>query len=405
MEEEIGKEGPIRSIFLAEFHPDIGPIISYQYPEGAVTKEIFDAVNVYIIPKAHIQKQVITVNVLGHKITGYPNEIKNQKYARNALIFNLCFVCGASSRTVQYEPVVKKLSEYLENLELENQFLSSDDTRCQLLGILKKILQDLNAKGSCTLSIRLRDRSINEGKDRRATMHDVGDRKYSLVSDRRQIENDRKGIHGRRMSMVCDRKKVEPVVKPSSKSLDEEFEQRQNSIDGESKEKHTSILHLKVVRVYRDPARVYDYHVPILVSERVLQRTDLWDLTTQQILSYIDGYSHVAKIAAAADVENNLVKLCVQNLLYYGVVQLLPIFQYSNSYTVTGEISRLYKDRALQEECQRAVCKNEASPTYLSNIIKLYCSSSWMKVHPCPLGRRQCSKTQQGLRAEAYPDS
>jgi hypothetical protein len=52
-------------------------------------------------------------NVLGYKITGFPVRIDNTKYARNAYYFNLCFVCDAWARTVQYEPVVKKLSEYL----------------------------------------------------------------------------------------------------------------------------------------------------------------------------------------------------------------------------------------------------------------------------------------------------
>lgn len=34
-----------------------------------------------------------------------------------------------------------------------------------------------------------------------------------------------------------------------------------------------------------------------------------------QILPYIDGRSHVAKIAIEADVDNGLVKACIQNLL------------------------------------------------------------------------------------------
>jgi len=54
-------------------------------------------------------------NVLGHKITGFPISISNKKYARNAFYFNLCFVCDAWARTVQYEGVVKKLAEYLVN--------------------------------------------------------------------------------------------------------------------------------------------------------------------------------------------------------------------------------------------------------------------------------------------------
>lgn len=52
-------------------------------------------------------------NTLGYKIVGFPVRIDSQRYARNAYYFNLCFVCDAWARTIQYEPVLKKLAEYL----------------------------------------------------------------------------------------------------------------------------------------------------------------------------------------------------------------------------------------------------------------------------------------------------
>lgn len=51
-------------------------------------------------------------NALGYKIVGNPILIEDQRYQRNAFYFNLCFVCDSWARTVQYEPIVKKLSEY-----------------------------------------------------------------------------------------------------------------------------------------------------------------------------------------------------------------------------------------------------------------------------------------------------
>lgn len=78
-----------------------------------MTKDVFDAVNVYIIPKPQLQRCILTVNVMKTKIVGYPVKIDSQRYARNAFYFNLCFVCDFWARSVQYEPVVKKLSEYL----------------------------------------------------------------------------------------------------------------------------------------------------------------------------------------------------------------------------------------------------------------------------------------------------
>jgi len=74
--------------------------------------------------------------------------------------------------------------------------------------------------------------------------------------------------------------------------------------------------HLKVVRLAPEPKPVLDHQVPIFLEDKDSFQNDQWDLTTQQVLPYIDGFNHVARIAAAADVENNLVKSCVQNLVY-----------------------------------------------------------------------------------------
>ena len=57
-----------------------------------------------------------------------------------------------------------------------------------------------------------------------------------------------------------------------------------------------------------EPESAQDFHVPVLVCDRG-KTPEYWDLTTQQILPYIDGNTHLAKIAAQADVEANLVKV------------------------------------------------------------------------------------------------
>lgn len=264
--EGCGKEGPINCIFLAEFHPVAGPKITCQVPDDYISKDTFEAVSVYIIPKAQLQRCTLTITAFDLKILGYPIKIDNKKYKRNAFYFNLCFVFDAWSRTVHYEPLVKKLSEYLTGMEVETGFLSQQDeasnqqdpsNRLRLINMLNIVLQDLNKQRMCTLS---------EG------------------------------------SMTT---------------------------------------HLKVVRVCHDPTPVLDHHVPIFVEPLDFFQTEQWDLTTQQVLPFIDGINHVAKIAVEADVEANLVKACLQNLEYYGVVRMIPIFQYSNVYVPTSKLHRL----------------------------------------------------------------
>ena len=55
--------------------------------------------------------------------------IDNPKYARNALIFNLCFVFEAASDTTRFENAVKKLAGYLTTLEVRFMYLEYLDTQ------------------------------------------------------------------------------------------------------------------------------------------------------------------------------------------------------------------------------------------------------------------------------------
>lgn len=52
------------------------------------------------------------------KLIGCPVCIEHKKYSRNALLFNLGFVCDARAKTCALEPIVKKLSGYLTTLEV-----------------------------------------------------------------------------------------------------------------------------------------------------------------------------------------------------------------------------------------------------------------------------------------------
>ncbi|XP_029043128.1 GATOR complex protein NPRL2 isoform X2 [Osmia bicornis bicornis] len=285
-----GQEDPIRCIFFSEFHPVVGPMITCQVPDNFISKDIFDNVSVYIIPKAQLQRSTITVTLKDYKILGFPVRIDDNKYARNAFYFNLCFVCDAQARTVHYEPVVKKMSDFLMALEVENCFLSASEVKTRLAEMLQQVMQDLNLHKMCTLT---------EG---------------------------------------------------------------------------TMTSNLKVIKLAPEPKPVLDHQVPIFLEGREAFQSDQWDLTTQQVLPYIDGFNHVARIAAEADVENNLVKSCVQNLVYYGVVTLIPIFQYSNVYGATSKLKELAENPKLQERCIAYASKFPRQPAYLRDIYRMYAS-------------------------------
>lgn len=127
--------------------------------------------------------------------------------------------------------------------------------------------------------------------------------------------------------------------------------------------------HLKVVKIRSDPKPVTDYQVPIFIKTLPSQQ---WDLTTQQVAPYIDGFNHVARIAVLSDVENNLVKACVQNLVYYGIVALVPLFQYGNVYCTTPKLCKFAHDQVLQQKCLNYVTRSQHQLPNFRDIFRIY---------------------------------
>ncbi|XP_043408256.1 GATOR complex protein NPRL2 isoform X4 [Chelonia mydas] len=283
----------IECIFFSEFHPTLGPKITYQVPEDFISRELFDTVQVYIITKPELQNKLITVTAMEKKLIGCPVCIEHKKYSRNALLFNLGFVCDARAKTCALEPIVKKLAGYLTTLELESGFISNEESKQKLVPIMTILLEELNATGKCTLPI------------------------------------------------------------------DE-----------------SNTIHLKVIEQRPDPPIVQEYDVPVFTLDKDDFFNAQWDLTTQQILPYIDGFRHIQKISAEADVELNLVRIAIQNLLYYGVVTLVSILQYSNVYCTTPKVQDLVDDKCLQEECLSYVTKQGHKRASLRDVFQLYCGLS-----------------------------
>ncbi|XP_034759561.2 GATOR complex protein NPRL2 isoform X1 [Acipenser ruthenus] len=305
----MGSNSRIECIFFSEFHPTLGPKITYQVPEEYISRELFDTVQVYIITKPELQNKLITVTAMEKKLIGCPVCIEHKKYSRNALLFNLGFVCDARAKTCALEPIVKKLSGYLTTLELESGFISNEESKQKLVPIMSTLLEELNAKGECTLPI------------------------------------------------------------------DE-----------------SNTIHVKLIDQRKDPLIVQEYDVPVFTECKDEFFRSQWDLTTQQILAYIDGFRHIQKISAEADVELNLVRIAVQNLLYYGVVTLVSIFQYSNVYCTTPKVQNLIDNKSVQEECLLYVTKPGQKRASLRDVFQLYCGLS-----PGTTVRDLCSRYAQQL--------
>jgi hypothetical protein len=46
----------------------------------------------------------------------------------------------------------------------------------------------------------------------------------------------------------------------------------------------TTTMHLKVVKISKEPSPVQDHQVPIFIEEQHMFRSEQWDLTTYQVM-------------------------------------------------------------------------------------------------------------------------
>uniref|UniRef100_A0A6I8N5Q6 NPR2 like, GATOR1 complex subunit n=1 Tax=Ornithorhynchus anatinus TaxID=9258 RepID=A0A6I8N5Q6_ORNAN len=357
----MGSSSRIECIFFSEFHPTLGPKITYQVPEDFISRELFDTVQVYIITKPELQNKLITVTAMEKKLIGCPVCIEHKKYSRNALLFNLGFVCDARAKTCALEPIVKKLAGYLTTLELESSFISTEESKQKLIPIMTILLEELNATGKCTLPIGTGTPPADKVPVLGGRAGELGSG-YRCLSSGHPEEQDKLGSAV--SALLCCRAQggwEESDVSPSSPL---------------SPADESNTIHLKVIEQRPDPPIAQEYDVPVFTKDKDDFFNSQWDLTTQQILPYIDGFRHIQKISAEADVELNLVRIAIQNLLYYGVVTLVSILQYSNVYCPTPKVQDLVDDKILQEECLAYVTKQGHKRASLRDVFQLYCGLS-----------------------------
>ncbi len=291
-EEKMKMRSELRSVIYCEFDTALGPQIAYQYPNDFITKEKMEKIAPWIITKHVFQGHLISFKAYEYTFMGYPVVIEDNKYSRNQLFFNCVFVFSSDDDAEEYEPVVKKLANYLLTLEKECSYLSNADTKSQLPDVLKKIYEDLRDNGECTIPIN-----------------------------------------------------------------------------------QCNTIYLKAPPVSKRPPVVLDHDVPVLLLSKAEITSKIWDLTADRILPYIDGFNHVQKIALVADVDLTIVRSAIQTLLFHGVIELIPIFLYSNSYSVKPEITNLLaKDARKREECVAYVARDPASPPHFRNVFMLYCA-------------------------------
>lgn len=303
---------PITAIFYAVFHPTEGTKVLNQVPEGCIGQSSgeggslfnMDTIKNYIIPKPQLCNKLISIKIGGFKVLGYPVNIENEQYARNAFTFNFCFVFPYDGDVGPYEPAVSRMGKMFQALEEQSYILS----RLDKLGSFFK-----------DRSIRL-EAMISNGL---FTPGFKRTRKMSLSSIESLIQQIYQDLNN--YSECC-------IPLDSANSVD-----------------------IKLFPIMPPPTNVEAYDVPLLTVKLDLLIDTNWDPTMLRILPFINGINSIAKISDLADVNYILTKQCIQHLMHYKCILITDIFQFSNIYAPTDLIGNFLKLNGMAEDCQAYV--------------------------------------------------
>ena len=110
-----------RCILYCEFDPDRGPRPVFQEPPNFVSPEVADHLSDHLVASSDLCGQLISVAAFGFRFVGHPMHILDGRYARNQLIFNVCFVFDSTADPRPFHERVRRVAEEFRALELESR--------------------------------------------------------------------------------------------------------------------------------------------------------------------------------------------------------------------------------------------------------------------------------------------
>uniref|UniRef100_A0A7S2R7X6 Nitrogen permease regulator 2 n=1 Tax=Mucochytrium quahogii TaxID=96639 RepID=A0A7S2R7X6_9STRA len=147
----------MEGIFFAKFDDILGPKVVCEAPKdkGYLEGDVFDRVGDYIIAKKELCSSLLTVtdNISGKRVMSSPLFVENDEYARNTFFFAFGFIFAQGVQTAPYQAVLKKLSSVMKKIEIESFFISKEENKDRLQGILENVLSDLSNWGESIIQI------------------------------------------------------------------------------------------------------------------------------------------------------------------------------------------------------------------------------------------------------------
>ncbi|KAI0797599.1 nitrogen permease regulator 2-domain-containing protein [Abortiporus biennis] len=131
-------------------------------------------------------------------------------------------------------------------------------------------------------------------------------------------------------------------------------------------------IELKIFPFYPNPPAVKDWDIPLALISLTRRVEDNWDLTIVKVCQYIDGVNHVSRIAQLAECDLDLTREAVAHLLYYQVIMMIDVFQFSNMYILRKNIQWLAEEHHVKEECGPYVTRHGCDVPIWPDLLFLY---------------------------------
>ncbi|KAF8201523.1 nitrogen permease regulator 2-domain-containing protein [Pholiota molesta] len=136
-------------------------------------------------------------------------------------------------------------------------------------------------------------------------------------------------------------------------------------------------IELKIFPFYPNPPPLEDWQVPLALINLSKRIEDNWDLTMQKVISLFKvplmvTEGDISRIAHLADCDISLTRQAISHLLYYQVIMMIDIFQYSNMYTLRKSIQWLADESHVKEECGPYVTKKGRDIPDWPKLLHLY---------------------------------
>ncbi|KAI9848282.1 MAG: hypothetical protein M1837_000546 [Sclerophora amabilis] len=307
------------------------PKVLHQVPDGSITPSPtsdqvplfdFELISSFLIPRQEFCDRLVSITTNRHRILGHPVCISNRKYARNELMFNFAIVLEENKDMSSYVTVVRKLAKLFRTLEEHGDFLSQElDGRWGGMG----------GDGGIGMGAEGRKGGVN-----------------------RQDRGKRGKIYALCEIILEDLNNYCECMIPIDES---------------------NTINIKLFPLYPPPPPVKSWHVPLSTVRLDSLMDENWDLTMQKIVPFIDGINSIRRISELADADYNLVKSCIEHLLYYRTLLLLPPHHFSAVFAPTSDLPLFLSSPSMQAECASYVSTStEGFPIPTSRLIALYSS-------------------------------